>query len=974
MRRHLYIIICIILSLACSLSAWAQGGYVVSGRVVDFETREAVVGAVVEARAEGERDRCYYATTNINGEYSLASIASGAYKATVSFIGYKNREFSFVVGGRSVNVGEVLLVEDAVGVGTVVVEAIGPRATIVGDTLRYRASNFKVAADAEVEVLLTKLPGIIINDGKIEAQGEVVRRVYVDDQELFGGSIQQVLQSIPAQLVERVEVYNRLSEAAQITGVDDGEGGKVINIVTKGGLSHSDFGKMHAGLGCEPSAKPSITSKLKYTAGGAVNMFRGDRKVSILALANNMNKQNLSDEGVSVAGTKNTSNTSRQFSVNRQTGVAEAQMAAVSYIDRWGRRKKAKFEGNIFYNHNNAKNEYTIDRWYNEPSKIDTIHYENFSNPNNHTLRFRGRLDWQMARRHKLLVIPSASYTNNHSLFRGDSVVRWGESAPASNPYLNPNGNNGGGYSYNWNLYAQYYYRFVKTGRKLLVVSSIGENVSDNDRTYYSAYSKAPIPDSKWSYTRTFTDQNTRNFRFQPTFQERVGQNTNLNITYRLQCQWRSRDVLNYVTGSDWLVADREGYRSRTSSLYDGSHIYHQIGAGVRYGKKRNWFSLNMMYQYSEISTTNRRTATTTTKPYHRPIFNATLNWAFDRSNSLRVSANSQLHAPGLWNTVEAFNLNSTTYISVGNPDLKPYTEYNFFARYTNTSHKYGTTLMVMAKAEHTADYIGTKVVYSPGKLEIDGSKYTPIQLTQRVNLSGRWLYEGRVGLGVPIKALRSNLNISVGAKYSDTPIEFVASDSAPLLDENGAFVARGEVEMMHALTTYAQLTLGSNISENLDFTLTWRGAYSRNNSTLDLLNNDYFTHFARLRLKAVLPLGFTISTLATFTQYFAFTNDIRDHFTLWDLSIGKKVWRSRGEVELCVNDILNQNTSFSRGVWASYSQVRYNTVLGRTFLVRFTYNLRNLSRQIRGDMSNRRRAKYDALAGVEAKLESLRF
>ena len=275
-RRLLYIIGMFLL-LVSALSAEAQGriGAAVTGRLIDAETKEGVVGAVIEVTSAAAPDQRRHFTSDFNGEFMLHSLAEGNYTAVATFIGYRDVQFTFAVGGLAKDVGRIIIHQAPVDVPTVVVEAVGPRATIVGDTLRYKASNFKVAADAEVEVLLTKMPGISINNGKIEAQGEVVSRVYVDNQELFGGSVQQVLQSIPAQLVDRIEVYNRLSEASQITGVDDGEGGKVINIITKGGLSHSEFGKMHAGFGYEPGAKPSITSPYKYTAGGTVNIFRG---------------------------------------------------------------------------------------------------------------------------------------------------------------------------------------------------------------------------------------------------------------------------------------------------------------------------------------------------------------------------------------------------------------------------------------------------------------------------------------------------------------------------------------------------------------------------------------------------------------------------------------------------------------------------------------------------------------------------
>ena len=128
--------------------------------------------------------------------------------------------------------------------------------------------------------------------------------------------------------------------------------------------------------------------------------------------------------------------------------------------------------------------------------------------------------------------------------------------------------------------------------------------------------------------------------------------------------------------------------------------------------------------------------------------------------------------------------------------------------------------------------------------------------------------------------------------------------------------------------------------------------------------------HYLRGNIKAVLPLGFTLTSSVNFTHFMVFTHDINDLFTLWNVSLGKKVLNGLGEVELCVDDVLNQNTSFGRYVIASYSQLRYNTVLGRTYLVRFTYNLRSL-----GDSKRRMKTMQgpqDILGDVQSRLDAL--
>ena len=511
----------LLIALVAHAVVAAQSTAPVSGRVVSTDTREGIAGAVIEVANKKTPSQKRYYTTEYGGYFRIPNVAQGEYDCLVTFIGYADKNFSFRATGLPINVGTIYVDVSAIGIETVVKTAVSTRTTIMGDTLRYNADAFKVAADAEVEALLRKMPGITITDGKIEAHGEEVKQIYVDGNEFFGSNIAQVLQSIPAQAVEHIEVYNRLSEAAQVTGVDDGEGGKVINIITRRSIKRSCFGKVHAGYGYEPDANRAVTVNHKYTAGGSVNIFNDDARLTVMALVNNLNKQNLSDDDMTIRSSSNSSSGSRQFSVNNQNGVASAEIVAVNYTDRWGRRRRAKFEGSLFYNHLNAKNQFTVDRWYDAAvSKKDTIHYDQFANPNNHTLKFRGRLEWKTGKRQKLVLIPTLNYYPNSSINRTDTTsLRWGESGYR----WMPSGNDGWSRSFSQGLYAQYSYRFLRQGRSLLLVASVNNNDQTTDRDYYSNGSgktSKVSPDKAtiaYTYSRKQQESSTRTFRIQPT-------------------------------------------------------------------------------------------------------------------------------------------------------------------------------------------------------------------------------------------------------------------------------------------------------------------------------------------------------------------------------------------------------------------------------------------------------------------------
>ena len=991
MRRSLTLLV----ALFSCLVAWGQGA-TVSGRFFDVETKEGVVGAIVEITSPRDSLFRKHCISGYGGYFKTPALPRGEYTLTAAFLGYENYVRNFKIESLPININDLPMKQAAISVGLVVKEAVAPRAKIMGDTLQYSASQFKVTVDAELETLLRKLPGISINNGRIEAQGEVVKQIYVDNQEFFGGNIQQVLQSIPAQAVETIEVYNRMSEASQITGVDDGEGGKVINIITKGSLSHSEFGKMHAsgGLGYDRtparSSMGSYEDKLlgRYSVGGSMNVFRDDMRLTFMALANNLNKQNLSDEGISMSGSTNRTNASSSFSVNRQTGIAASEIFAVSYSDRWGKRNRAKFDGNFFFNHSNTENQFTVDRWYNAPSKIDTIHYDQYSNPNNLNFRFRGRLEWKVAKRQRLYLTPTYRYTNNFSINTQDSTSMRLPGSESGVRYY-PSYNEGRSISHNAGLYAQYSYKFLKHGRVLLLVANISHDESANWRNYKSYSGAEPIDfKRKYSFSYNDNDNNTTTFRFNPTYRDRIGRYLTLNVSYNFQYQLRDRDVMNYTTDETYEPL-LEKIKPKSSSSYEGIYAFHEASAGMRYGKGKTWFSLNLRYRNTELTTVNRWATENPkiSRNFENFLYNATLNVAVSSKHSLRMALNSKMRVPGIWTLNDQYNVNNSSYLSVGNPDLKPSQEHNAFIRYTNVSSRFGTTFMFMAKADYIQDYIGTKIVYEPGKIELldymmpDGTthyaKYTPIQLTQQVNLDGYWSSEVRTSLGWPLKHLRSNLNLVLGGTYSEIPMEvintdYLAQNNIPVIDENGRFSVRGDNVIMHNANAYAQATLGSNISENVDFTITWRGTYSYNNSTLSDFNNQYFMHYLRGNIKAVLPLGFTLTSSVNFTHFIVYTHNFNDMFTLWNISLGKKVLNGLGEVELCVDDVLNQNTSFGRYVIANYSQLRYNTVLGRTYLVKFTYNLRNLGGQQRRNKSLK--IPQDPLGDVQSRLDALRF
>lgn len=216
--------ICLLVFL-CTIGlarAQAQSG-VITLTVVDAETGEEVPGAVIEIVPKAHPDQKKYYTSGYKGALQVRGLAYGSYTLAVTFMGYEKAEKEFRVTQPSENLGKIALREAAIAIETVVKEVQALRTSQKGDTVSYNANAFKVTADADVEGLLKKMPGITVNNGAVEAQGETIQKVFVDGKEFFGEDVTSAIKSLPAEAVERIEVYNKLSDQAEFSGMDDGE-------------------------------------------------------------------------------------------------------------------------------------------------------------------------------------------------------------------------------------------------------------------------------------------------------------------------------------------------------------------------------------------------------------------------------------------------------------------------------------------------------------------------------------------------------------------------------------------------------------------------------------------------------------------------------------------------------------------------------------------------------------------------------
>ena len=961
------------------MEIYAQSGSV-TATVIDASTREGVPGAVVEFAPADPAAQKRYFTTGYKGRVE-ATVPYGTYKVSVSFLGYETLEKELKLSAAKKSLGTLELAPSSTEIEAVVKEVKSMRTSQKGDTVSYNAGAFKVTADADVEGLLKKMPGITITDGEVEAQGETVKKVFVDGKEFFGEDVTSAIKSLPAQAVDKVEVYDKLSDAAEFSGMDDGEGYKAINIVTKPNMRQGQFGKLYAGYGYQPETE-GTTSNHKYNVGGNVNLFHGSSRVSVIGLFNNVNQQNFSFEDIlGVSGGSGGRGGVGALMVRPQSGVASVNSFGVNYSDSWGktgRQDKVTLQASYFFNRTTTKNYSTIDKWYETPSPIDTLHTDGYSNNTNGNHRLNARLEWRISENQSLMSRTGLSF-QSYDPYSTTYGHQWGESGLR----VVDNFSDGGRTGVNLNQYLSYRTKLGKDGRTLTLDGSVRYRNNRGDTDSYSNQARGIDPDLivvptdtlLLRYQRAHSPSFSYNLRGDVTYTEPVSQYAQLSLQYRVAYNYQESDKKVYVTPDDrFETAGVEPDPSLSQSSNTG-YLTHRIGPGFRIVKGKNRFVANVSYQRAQLtgevlSATKVMGAGDDAKTSHG--FNNLTYFLMgqlniNKENSIRLFINSSTDNPGIGELQNVYD--------ISNPHLRPSYSNNVRFHYVNSNVEKGRTFMWMFSMQNTSNYITSSMAYDVEVEvptgEVDGGgdpvteTYNPHTYSTYTNMDGYWNLRTHLSYGLPVSFLKSNLNVMAGVNYTLTPtlVARKATDGSVYLD-NGEIVG-GERNDASRLSYDFRAVLGSNISENVDFTLSWHGAYNIAKNSLVVNDSDnknrYFNHVATAAMKFVFLKSFTFTGNVSYQQNIGFTNDYDNSYVLCNVYLGKKVFRNRrGEVMFGVNDLFDQNTAFSRTTGSGYTQNSINSVIGRYYTVQFVYNLRNFGKRGSKDIKD-----YDGMGAL---------
>ena len=926
----------LIFLMLCSIFINAQIIKNITGNVVDIKGIK-IVGATVVLTEILNSNKKKITSTNSEGSFGIKNVIIGNYNLRVSLIGYEKIDSNITVNSNSI--GTLVLLQDAKELKTITIQQKVIRSQQKGDTTEFNANAFKTNPDANAQDLITKMPSIVVENGTVKAQGETVQKITVDGKEFFGDDVALALKNLPAEVIEKIQVFDRQSDQSVFTGFNDGNTQKAINIVTKPGRMNGKFGRLYAGLGTND----------RYTAGGNINVFNGKQRFTILGLSNNINQINFgSQDLLGITATQNQGrggngggrnfggggnwggggNNNNNFVVGNQNGINISNSFGVNYSDVWN--KKTTISGSYFFNQltNNTNN--TLQRINILNGGISQL-LNQASNSENTNLnnRLNVRIEHNFDSNNAIIFTPKISFQNNMS-----TSTIFGENT-FNNELLNRtnNNNNAENNGYNINTNLLYRHKFLKVGRTVSFNIGYDANSKTNESNLISQNNYFINNDSVFllnqranNVTETnsisgsinLTEQITKNgmlmFNYSPSFSNNyTDKNTNnidsITKQYNIKNNTLSSnidfDIMKHVSGFNYRI----NFNSKAMFM---------VGANIQ------------LLTISGIQKTP--TEYTIEKPFFNLLPGAMFNYQFTKQKNMRFFYRTNTNTPSLAQFQTVIDNSNPLILSIGNSNLDQEYSHNLIFRYNTSNTDKGKTFNLFLNLNAIQNYIGNANFLARDSINnFEGiilSKGT--QLNKSENLNGYLAISSFTTFGFPVKVLKSNLNLNFGANYNQTPSKI-----------------NNLINLAKNYTLTSGFALGSNINENIDFSVTYTAFYNLVENTLNAnQNNNYFNQISSAKINVLPWKGLVLRSEIVNTNYSGLGNSFNLNYFLWNGGIGYKFLKNNAaEIMLNTFDVLKQNNSINRTVYSNYIEDTQTTVLTRYFMLVFTYNIRSFKR-----------------------------
>ncbi len=899
---------CLLMLLMILFSPMAfaqQSGVNVTGSVVEQGSDTPIEQATVRLLNVKDSAMVRGVVSARNGSFTLKNVKKGSYLLHITFIGYDPLYQPLQITGKKnpVNVGKLELSDGAIELGEAVVIGKAPEVTVRNDTVEYNADSYKVTEGSVLEDLLKKMPGVEVDsEGKITVNGKEVKKVMVDGKEFFSDDPKVASKNLPAKMIDKLQVLDKKSDMAQMTGFDDGEEETVINLTVKPGMKQGWFGNAYGGYG----------SKDRYEGNAMVNRFVNNDQITFMGGANNTNNMGFSDlastmfSGMGGGG-------GRRGGFGAGSGITSSGNAGLNFSKEF-KPDKLTLGGNTRYSHSDNDARSKSDRQNILPG--DSSSYDNseaMSRTKSDNFGVDFRLEWKPDTMTQLIFRPSFSFSHSMNDNFSDATTLDNErdtvNTNKSSNYSESNG-------YNLNTSIDFSRKLNNKGRVFSATLSGGnsdsysDGMNRSDIVYFNQTDalKNSIIDQRSRY-----DNKGFNYRAYVSWVEPIGHNNFIQATYSIS--QRKQEALKNVYNQD-----ADGIYNVLDSAYSQSYRNNFISqrASLSFKSQRAKFNytigLNLDPSYSS---SENFVGDTTLSKITRKVVNlspmAQFNYMFDKRTNLRIMYNGRTSQPSMTQLQPVADISDPTNITIGNPDLNPRYTNNVFIRFQQFTPEKQRAFMIMANGSYIINDIVSYTSYN---------QETGVKTTTYKNVNGNYSGNVRMMLNTPLKNKKFSINSMTMASFANSN-GYINEEKNT--NRNLILSERGGIDFR---SSYLDLGVNGNIRYN-----------ATSNSLQKENNQNTFNYGAGGYTTIYLPLNFKIESDVNWSTNSGYGDGFKQNEVLWNASASKSFLKNnQGTLRFKIYDILQQRSNISRSVTASYIQdSEYNT-LGSYFMVHFIY------------------------------------
>ena len=986
----------LIAAAASALSAAAQG-FIVQGTVEDSEMEYPLMYA---SAAVLQKSGAIVRSTMADsiGRFTIAVPNGGDYTLRLSYIGYKTQthKLSLTAGTDTVDVGLVALVSDDRAIEAATVTATIARVQQIGDTTQFNAEAYRVPEGSTLEALIKQLPGAEVSeDGKITYNGKTINSFLVNGKDFFKGDTKVAMKNLPMEIVSKIKAYDKKSDYAEQTGIDDGEEETVLDIITKRELNESWV----------VNADLAYGNHQRYSGRVFATRFTDKSRVTLFGSANNTGDRGFGGP--------------RGF--GGQQGLTATKEGGLDFQWENGRKKKegGKLElgGSAYYTHtsNDLLSTAATETFLTAGASNSFGNNRNRSVSHSTDVWANGKLQWSPDSLTTITLRPQ--FTHSHSRNSSDRYA----ATFNANPYAIPGITDPLDSLYRasipdlqriavnrntrYSLGSSVTNTFRASLNLVRRLNTQGRNVSlRGDASFSGGHTNSyAISDifyfqntARNSYLNQFThsDSKNRNYSLRLGYVEPLGKNwfaeARYEYSYRYQDSNRSlynlheiesegtwADSLNYPvigtlpTEAEVLQAVRDDYNSQYATY---KYYNNNVNLGVRYNSSAIRFNAGMSFNPQRTRMQYERPGQSIDTLITRRVFNLSpevrFRYRFTRTNSLDINYRGSASQPSMTNLLDVVDDSDPLNISMGNPGLKPSWSNTFRAMYRGYNTETQVAMMGGLDFSATRNSIANRIVYD----DATGVRYSrPENINGNWNLNGRFMYN--FGFG-PDKLFTLTTNTDVGYNHSVGYVSRTSTESYTrqlLASIYNPFKVRSEHNAAYYNDIFAASASTKNTAKTLSvgerLNLTYRATYfdigvtgslnyqnARNTVQTDGSLNTWLFSYG-LTANTTLPWGTGFSTdirMSSRRGYAA--KSMNTNELLWNAQISQSFLSGKPlTVSIQFYDILHKQSNVSRTINAQMRSDQWTNAINSYFMVHVIYRL-----SIFGGTANTKKGRGD--------------